>query len=114
MATFEASKSGKVVVLTVVGRLDPSAGKELNAALSSAADSEPQAPILVDLAGVDYMASAGFRELFLAGRKLGRQGRQLAVCSLGGEVLRIFELAQFDTAYPVFATREEALGSLGA
>lgn len=114
MAQFESSRSGKVTILAVSGRLDPSSGKDLNAALTAAADSNPGSPILVDLAEVDYMASAGFRELFLIGRKLGRDGRQLAVCSLTGEVLRIFELARFDTAYPVFPTRDEALASLGA
>jgi anti-sigma B factor antagonist len=72
-------------------------------------EEEDPVDLLVDLEGLEYMASAGFRELFLAGRKISRQGGRLAVCSLRGEVKRIFELACFDTAYPIFETRREAL-----
>ncbi len=60
------------------------------------------------------LASAGFRELFLAGRKIGRKGGRLVVCSLRGEVKRVFELARFDTAYPIFETRQLALDHLKA
>lgn len=112
MAAFQTSMDGNVKILTISGRLDPHSGKDLKDTMQSLAlGPEPEAcDLLVDLEHLDYMASAGFRELFLVGRQISRQGGRLAVCSLRGEVKRVFELACFDTAYPTFDTRDEALG----
>lgn len=112
MAAFQTTRDGNIHILSVSGRLDPHGGKDLKDTMSVLTDGEETADLLIDLENLEYMASAGFRELFLAGRKLGRNGSRLAVCSLRGEVKRVFELAQFDTAYPIFETREEALTHL--
>ena len=102
MAAFQTSMDGNVKILTISGRLDPHSGKDLKDTMQSLAlGPEPEACDLL---------VAGFRELFLVGRQISRQGGRLAVCSLRGEVKRVFELACFDTAYPTFDTRDEALG----
>jgi anti-anti-sigma factor len=110
MAAFQTSIDGDVKILALSGRLDPHSCKDLKDTMQSLTEGENPGDLLVDLENLDYMASAGFRELFLAGRKISRQGGRLAVCSLRGEVKRVFELACFDTAYPIFETRREALG----
>ncbi|HEU4679007.1 MAG TPA: STAS domain-containing protein [Terrimicrobiaceae bacterium] len=109
MAAFQTSVDGEVRILAISGRLDLQSGSDLRDTLRSLTEQEEPVDLLVDLEGLDYMASAGFRELFLAGRKISRQGGRLAVCTLRGEVKRVFELACFDTAYPIFETRREAL-----
>lgn len=110
MAAFLIAMEGSVTIISISGRLEPAGGRDLREALDRLA--ETSGSLLVDLEGLDYMASAGFRELFLVGRKLGRRGARLAVCGLRGEVRRVFELARFDTAYPVFSDRPEALSVL--
>jgi len=112
MAAFQTSIDGNVKILAISGRLDPQSGKDLRDTMRSLTEDEDAGDLLVDLEDLDYMASAGFRELFLAARKINRQGGRLAVCSLRGEVKRVFELACFDTAYPTFETRREALDFL--
>lgn len=109
MAAFQTSSDGSINILSVSGRLDPSGGKDLKDTMSALTDGENPGDLLVDLEGLDYMASAGFRELFLAGRKVARGGGRLVVSGLRGEVKRVFELARFDTAYPIFETRDQAL-----
>jgi anti-anti-sigma factor len=109
MAAFQTSIDGNVRILAISGRLDPQSGKDLKDTIQSLTEGENSSDLLVDLENLAYMASAGFRELFLAGRQISRQGGRLAVCSLRGEVKRVFELACFDTAYPIFETRDEAL-----
>jgi anti-anti-sigma factor len=109
MAAFQTSSDGNIKILAVSGRLDPQSRKDLRDTIQSLIEGGHSGDVLVDLERLDYMASAGFRELFLAGRQVSRQGGRLAVCSLRGEVKRVFELARFDTAYPVFETRHEAL-----
>lgn len=109
MAAFQTTTDGPIKILTMTGRLEPMGWKDLKDTMTALTETEEKADLLVDLEGLEYMASAGFRELFLAGRKLGRNGGRLVVCSLRGEVKRIFELAKFDTAYPIFEDRQAAL-----
>lgn len=114
MAAFQTSIDGTIHILSVSGRLDPNGGKDFKDTMAVLADSEEKGDLVIDLENLEYMASAGFRELFLAGRKISRKGGRLVVCSLRGEVKRVFELARFDTAYPIFETRQEALDHLKA
>lgn len=112
MAAFTTSSDGDINILQISGRLDPNSWRDLSDTMKTLTAEGNKKNLLIDLAGLEYMASAGFRELFLAGRQLGRDGGKLAVCCLKGEVKRVFELAGFATAYPIFETREEALAHL--
>lgn len=112
MAAFTTSSEGSINILSVQGRLDPHSGKDFKDTINLLTGEDGTGDLLVDLEELTYMASAGFRELFLAGRKIGRNGGRLVVSSLRGDVKRVFELAGFDTAYKIFETREEALDYL--
>jgi anti-anti-sigma factor len=109
MAAFQTSSAGSVKILVISGRFDLQGGKNLRDTIHSLTEANTSGDLLIDLEGLSFMPSSGFRELFLAGREISRQGGRLAVCSLRGEVKRVFELACFDTGYPVFETRHEAL-----
>jgi anti-anti-sigma factor len=67
--------------------------------------------LLFDLSDVNYVSSAGFRDFFLIGHHLRQHGKSMAVCSLKPTVQRIFEIAMFHAAYPVFDSRISALES---
>jgi anti-anti-sigma factor len=112
MATFQTSREGSLNILAVSGRLEPADGKVLRETIESLTAGGDATSLLVDLENLQYMASAGFRELFLAGRKISRAAGQLAVCSLRGEVQRVFNLAKFDTAYPIYPDRAAALAAM--
>jgi len=114
MAAFQSTRDGNVNILRITGKLDPFAWRDLKDTMTALTGGDEQTDLLVDLSGLDFMASSGFRELFLAGKNLARKGRWLAVCSLQGEVKRVFELAKFDTAYPIFENSEAALEWLHA
>ena len=108
MAAFQTTVEGSVKILTISGHLDLQSGADFRETLRSLTEDDESVDLLVDLEGLDYMASAGFRELFLAERKISRQGGRLAERATGGVAGRR-ELACFDTAYPLFETRREAL-----
>ncbi|HWL54796.1 MAG TPA: STAS domain-containing protein [Chthoniobacteraceae bacterium] len=114
MATFHTLTDGDIQILTVEGRIEPDNWKELKDSLATLVEQNPKAAVVVDLEKLEYIASSGFRELFLAGRHLQREGGSLAVCALKGEVARVFQLAGFATAYPIFETRDEALEAFRA
>lgn len=112
MIEFNTSADGNIKIISVSGKLEPLDGKALREAMSALVDHGGSPGLLVDLEALEYMASAGFRELFFIGKKLERSGGKLAVCSLRGDVKRIFYLARFDASYPIFDTREAALNHL--
>ncbi len=111
MAEYHISHEGPVTILEITGRIEPDNWQELNAVFKKILETETTRHLLVDLASLEYTASAGFRELFMVGRALSRKGGHLAVCSLQGEVKRVFDLAGFATAYPIFDDRTSGVAS---
>ena len=100
-----------VVVLEIAGRLGHASADRLTAALTAAIEPRPRGLIL-DLAQVDYISSAGLLAIDLAGQQLAAAGGALILCALP-EPLRIaFELAGLVTRYPVEPSRELAIARL--
>lgn len=107
-------KAGPILVVTLGGRLDATHHTTLRETVEREIAATGCKGVVFDLAGLEYVSSAGFREFFLIGRHLQRLGGGLAVCALQPSVRRIFDIAQFQTAYPVCATRDEALVAIGS
>jgi len=111
---IQFEKAGTILVVTLQGRLDAAEHNGIRETVEKEIESTSVKGVVFDLAGLNYVSSAGFREFFLLGRQLQRAGGGLAVCSLQPAVQRIFDIAQFQTAYPVCATRDEALVAIGS
>jgi len=107
-------KAGPILVVSLTGRLDATHHAVVREQVGKEIESTGTRGVVFDLAGLEYVSSAGFREFFLLGRQLQRVGGGLAVCALQPPVQRIFDIAQFQTAYPVCATRDEALVAIGS
>jgi stage II sporulation protein AA (anti-sigma F factor antagonist) len=106
--------AGPILVVTLQGRLDATEHNMIKESVSKEIEASGTKGVVFDLAGLEYVSSAGVREFFLLGRQLQRSGGGLAVCALQPSVQRIFDIAQFQTAYPVCATRDEALVAIGS
>ena len=102
-------KSGPILVVILQGRLDASHHQDIRDVVGREIEATEAKGVVFDLAGLEYISSAGFREFFLLGRQLQRKGGGLAVCSLQPSVQQIFDIAQFQTAYPVCTTRDTSL-----
>lgn len=107
-------KAGPILVVILNGRLDATHHQDIRDIVGKEIEAESVKGVVFDLGGLEYISSAGFREFFLLGRHLQRLGGGLAVCSLQPSVQQIFDIAQFQTAYPVCATRDEALMAIGS
>lgn len=98
-------------VLSPQGRIDSSNAKDFEEALiSRVQDGRPA--ILLDLAELRYISSAGLRVILLAAKQQrGRQGK-FALCALTTEVREVFEVSGFGKILDIHAGRTEALGAL--
>lgn len=107
--TFETDAD--ILVACPSGRIDTSTYTEFKNLLNAELDKTRPKHLVIDLAGLEYVSSAGFREFFLAGRRMSRDGGTLSVCSFQPQVKELFEIAQFMTAYNVHDSREAAIAA---
>ncbi len=68
--------------------------------------------ILVDMSDVDYLTSAGLGTLLSAARRLKEINGKFAVCSLGDNVMKVFEISGFTTIIDIYPSVDQALAGL--
>jgi anti-anti-sigma factor len=69
--------------------------------------------VVIDLAKIAYISSAGFRALLVAAKSLDEVDGRLALAGVTGEVRRLFDIAAVSDLFVVCATRDEALEKVG-
>ena len=69
--------------------------------------------VVIDLANVAYMSSAGFRSLLIVGKTVEQTAGQLALCGVVGEVKRLFEIGGFNELFVIYPTRAECVAKVG-
>ncbi|MCX2710921.1 STAS domain-containing protein [Mycolicibacterium sp. J2] len=108
--TVEEKRIGEVSVISVTGTLDMLTAPRLEAAISAASATTPQA-VVVDLGAVDFLASAGMGLLVAAHGDLTPDVR-FAVVADGPATSRPLKLVGITDVVDVFATLDEALDAL--
>jgi stage II sporulation protein AA (anti-sigma F factor antagonist) len=103
------ANDGDILIACPSGRIDTNTYSDFKNLLHAELDRTAAKHLVIDLTDLEYVSSAGFREFFLAGRRLSRAGGTLAVCNFQPQVKELFEIAQFMTAYGVHETREAAI-----
>ena len=105
------TKVGGAILLKPAGRLDLSNSDafkdELSAALASASSA-----LIVDMADVEYISSAGLRSLMIVFKASKGASKAFAVAGLQPLVLEIFTISRFNTVFPLFNTVREAVEKL--
>jgi stage II sporulation protein AA (anti-sigma F factor antagonist) len=105
-------KTGATLVVAPVGRLDSVSSGELERRLVARLDAGERR-LVVDLAGVEYISSAGLRVLLLMAKRLKPPAGALVLCGMGPSVRTVLELAGFLPLFTVVPGRQEALGRTG-
>ena len=99
----------KGLLVYAEGRLDSSTAEGFRMAVVAQIKAGDQA-VVIDLAAVTFVSSAGLRALLMIAKS---QGIEVRLCCLSSEVRAIFTMSGFDLILPIFATQEEALAELG-
>jgi anti-sigma B factor antagonist len=105
---------GDVLVLSPEGRIDHANSEDFRNGLVPFVDRCKSAGerIVLDLAGVDYISSAGLRCFMLAEKQAKSQGGTIVVAAMQPVVKEIFEISRFTLVFDTFATVQEAIGKL--
>ena len=102
------------VVLAPAGRIDHATSEAFQKALQPFMErcAAGQDHLVLDLAGLEYISSAGLRVLMLARKQAKAQGGALAVAALQPVVKEIFEISRFTVIFDVYASVREALARI--
>jgi anti-sigma B factor antagonist len=105
------TSAGDVVVLELDGRLDTKTSHLLEKKLLDLMG-EGKLRIVVDMASLQYLSSAGLRVLLMLGKKLNAaENGNLALCSMNENVREVFDIAGFTAVFTIENSRAEALAS---
>ncbi len=108
-------RRGNAKVIAVTGRIDH---------LNASAFHETLLPhlqhcrsggdgIVLKLAGLDYISSAGLRIFMMAAKQARAQSGRIAVAQMQPLVQEIFEISHFHLVYEIFTSADEAVAALG-
>lgn len=98
------------VLITLTGRVDSATAPQLNQVFEDLIQ-RGRFKIVVDMSGVEYMSSAGFRVLLSAQRACRRYHRGEVVLALvPPRVLEALDLAGFTRVFKIFDNLPDAIG----
>jgi anti-anti-sigma factor len=110
MIEIHVSVQERVAVVQVQGRIDSSTANELGAALSHTIE-DGYHQLVLDIGGVDYMSSAGLREMVAALKKVRNRGGDMRVAQVNERVFEVLEMSGLNTIFQIFDSPVAAIRS---
>lgn len=110
---LNARSYANALVIAVAGRLDQDNCDAFRADLMAHVEKSARdgGAVVLDLAGLEYISSAGLRCFMLASRQAKAQHGRICVAALQPMVAEIFEISHFNLVFQVFPTIAEALAA---
>ncbi|MBE7411345.1 MAG: STAS domain-containing protein [Leptospiraceae bacterium] len=103
--------AGDKLIVFLEGRLDVSVANEVEEGLLSLIDEGGHKKVLLNMDGVEYMSSSGFRACISILRKLNTEGGMLKICNIKPSVKRIFDVIELTSLFDIFESEEAALAA---
>jgi len=109
MMNINVSAHNNVTLVEVSGRIDSMNANQLGEALSNEIDGG-HIQVVLDLANVEYMSSAGLREIVSALKKVRGRG-DVRIAQPSHRVREVLEMAGLDSIFQIYPTQAGAVGS---
>ena len=90
--TIEKKLDGSILEIALQGRLDTITSPQLESEMITALDDITE--LIIDLAGLEYISSAGLRVLLTAQKKMNKQGT-MTIRNVNSAVMDVFEVTGF-------------------
>ena len=100
-----------VTVLNVEGSLDATTTADFDAEWKKALDGGEKR-LIVNLAGIDYISSAGLRGILMLAKVAKMKGAAIAFCGMSGMVADMFKLSGFASILSIHPDAAAAAASL--
>lgn len=106
---INSSNHSKTTLIEVSGRIDSNNANQLGEALTNAINAG-NVQLVLDLASLDYMSSAGLREIVSAYKKVQGKG-DLRLVQPSERVAEVLEMAGLDSIFQIFPSQSAAIAS---
>ena len=111
--TIDELEERGVTVVVPVGRLDSTTADDLERVIRGLLDrGAPR--VVVDLAGVEYISSAGLRVFLILAKRMKDQRGALALAAMGDSVHQVFKLSGVLPLFTVAPNRSDAVSRIAA
>jgi len=97
-------------VIQLIGKLDSDTAVKVDAVFTETMAS--QTNLLLDLAKLKYISSAGLRILLLAAKRVQQKSGRIVLFSLQSNVKEIFDISGFSSMFTICDTLESAVSAL--
>jgi len=99
-------------LISIKGKVDSYTAPDLIKAINAVTD-EGRFKIVMDMSGLEYMSSAGFRALLVGQRTCKRYNRgEIVLSSVPKKILEAFDLTGFTSLFKFFNDITTAVGNL--
>ena len=106
-------RAADILTLSLSGKLDSTTSKLFEEKILGQIESGERR-IVIDLAQLDYISSAGLRVFLLANKRLSSANGKIALCSLKDQVKEVFDIAGFSSIFSIHGSHEDATKDLQA
>ena len=100
-----------IPVLVLSGRLNQATADALHSAAMEAVDQAGKG-LIIDMGGVDFIASVGIRALIRPSQSLAMKGGKLAIANLTPKMSEFFGTTGLDQMFSVFETVADAAAGI--
>ncbi|MFN7553294.1 MAG: STAS domain-containing protein [Pseudomonadota bacterium] len=107
MLDVQTTVADGIAILVLSGRIDAATSDQLDFAAEEGAGGARR--IVLDLAQIRYVSSAGLRVCLMIAKRLQKVGGKLALCSLSDGVREVFDIAGFSQILTITPDRDSAI-----
>ena len=101
---------GDITNVVLRGRLDTAGAGAIDLRFNVIAGA--RRAVIVDLSGVDFLASLGIRLLVMGAKAIKNKGGKLAILSPDDNVFGVLKTAGIDQIMPIFFDRDAAIAAV--
>lgn len=105
------SRDSEVLIATVGGRIDSANSMDCHEALGAGIGPDDQS-LLLNMAGITFLSSAGLRVLLMLAKKFTGPGRTFALCGLKDHINEVISVSGFSQIIEVYGSQGEAIGAI--
>lgn len=108
---LNTKQAGDKLIVYLEGRLDVSVANEIEEKIARLIDEDGHIHLILNMEGVEYMSSSGFRACIATLRKLNSVEGTLRLCNIRPSVKRIFDVIELTSLFDIFESEEQALSA---
>ena len=109
--TTQSQRNDGALIIKAVERIDSANAQKFYEELEATIQPS-DAVVVLDMADLAYISSAGLRVILQTARTLQRRNAKFALCELSGTVREVFEISGFDRVIDIHASQSDAVTAL--